>query len=137
MQVKELMTSEPATVGPEATLGEAARLLQEHNCGSLPVVEGGRLMGIVTDRDIVVRAIAAGKDPKTTKVSDVMSKSPATVGPNDTVAKAEQLMAEHQVRRLPVVEDGHLEGIIVIGQIARGEPEEKRTGETLKEISKA
>ena len=128
------MTTEPTTVEPKATLGEVATLMKQQDCGSIPVIEGGRLIGIVTDRDIVVRGVAAGKDPKTQRVSEVMSSNPVTIGPDDDVADAEKKMADRQIRRLPVVEGGKLVGIIVTAQIARA-GNERKVGETLKEIS--
>jgi len=134
MKVRELMTTEPTTVEPKATLGEVATLMKQQDCGSIPVIEGGRLIGIVTDRDIVVRGVAAGKDPKTQRVSEVMSSNPVTIGPDDDVADAEKKMADRQIRRLPVVEGGKLVGIIVTAQIARA-GNERKVGETLKEIS--
>jgi CBS domain-containing protein len=134
MKVRELMTSQPTTVEPDATLGEVATLMKQEDCGSLPVVQGGRLVGIVTDRDIVVRGIAAGADPKTQRVSKVMSSDPVTVGPDDDIADAEKKMADRQIRRLPVVEGGKLVGIVVTAQIARA-GNERKVGETLKEIS--
>jgi CBS domain-containing protein len=135
MKVKELMTADPASLGPDATLGEAATLMKQEDCGSIPIVRDGKLVGIVTDRDIVIRAVAAGKDVKSTPVSAVMSADPIWVSPDDDVVKAEKIMADRQVRRLPVVEDGRLVGLLVIGQIARRERDEEKTGETLKEIS--
>jgi CBS domain-containing protein len=134
MKVSELMTQDPVTVQPETTCGEAAMLMKQEDCGSLPVAQGGRLVGIVTDRDIVIRAVAAGKDPKTCRVSEVMSAGPITVSPDDDVAEAEKVMATRQVRRLPVVKDGKLVGILVTAQIARA-GNERKTGETIKEIS--
>jgi CBS domain-containing protein len=135
MKVRELMTSDPATLAPEATLGEAATLMKQEDCGSIPIVQGGRLVGIVTDRDIVIRAIAAGKDPRSTRVSDVMSADPVTIGPDDDAKDAERLMADRQIRRLPVCDDGKLSGILVLGQLARRERDEEKVGGTLKEIS--
>ena len=134
MKVRELMTKQPTTVKADATLGEVATLMKQSDCGSIPVVEGGRLVGIVTDRDIVVRGIAAGVDPKTQRISKVMSSDPVTVGPDDDVTDAEKKMADRQIRRLPVVEGGKLVGIIVTAQIARA-GNERKVGETLKEIS--
>ena len=136
MDAASIMTREVITVGPDATCGEAATLMKQEDCGSLPVVEAGRLVGIVTDRDIVIRAVAAGKDPRTCRVSEVMSADPLTVTPDDEIAQAEKVMSERQVRRLPVVRDGKLVGILVTAQIARAESERK-TGETIKEISGA
>jgi len=134
MKVRELMTTEPVTVEPKATLGEVATLMKQEDCGSIPVVEGGRLVGIVTDRDIVVRGVATGKDPKTQRVSEVMSADPVTIGPENDVGDAEKKMSDRQIRRLPVVEGGRLVGIIVTAQIARA-GNERKVGETLKEIS--
>jgi CBS domain-containing protein len=135
MKAKDVMTKGPATLGPQATLGEAATLMRQEDCGSIPIVDGGRLVGIVTDRDIVVRAIAAGKDARSTHVSEVMSADPVSISPDTDVDEAAKVMADRQIRRLPVVEDGKLAGILVIGQIARRDPDEQQTGETLKEIS--
>ena len=134
MKVRELMTGNPSSVESNATLGQVATLMKQEDCGSIPVVDGARLVGIVTDRDIVIRAVAAGKDPKTLRVSEVMSANPVTVGPDDDIKQAEKVMADRQIRRLPVVEKGALVGILVTAQIARAE-NERATGETLKEIS--
>jgi len=134
MNVRELMTTAPVTVQPDATLGEVAVLMKQEDCGSIPVVEDGRLVGIVTDRDIVIRGIAAGSDPKTQRVSTVMSADPVTIRPDDDLADAEKVMADRQIRRLPVVENGKLVGIIVTAQIARA-ADKRKVGETIKEIS--
>ena len=131
MNVSEVMTREPETLPPTATCGEAATLMKQEDCGSIPIVDGGRLLGIVTDRDILIRAVAAGKDPKTTPVSAVMSADPVTVSPDSSTAEASRIMAERQIRRLPVVSEGRLAGIVVIGQLARHEDE----GAMLKQIS--
>ena len=108
--------------------------MKQEDCGSIPVVEDGRLVGIVTDRDIVIRGIAAGSDPKTQRVSTVMSADPVTIRPDDDLADAEKVMADRQIRRLPVVENGKLVGIIVTAQIARA-ADKRKVGETIKEIS--
>jgi len=131
MKVSDVMTREPETLPPTATCGEAATLMKQEDCGSIPIVDDGRLIGIVTDRDIVLRAVAAGKDPKTTPVLAVMSADPVTVSPDSETEDASRLMAERQIRRIPVVRDGRLEGLIVIGQLARRGDE----GAALKEIS--
>jgi CBS domain-containing protein len=134
MKVRQLMTSNPTVVKPDDMVSQAATLMKQEDCGSLPVVQNGRLVGIVTDRDIVIRAVAAGKDAKSTPVSAVMTADPATLSPDASDDEAEKLMAERQVRRLPVVEDGRLVGIIVTAQLARrGNTAE--LGETIKEIS--
>ena len=136
MNVRELMTTAPVTVQPDATLGEVAVLMKQEDCGSIPVVEEGRLVGIVTDRDIVIRGVAAGSDPKTQRVSTVMSADPVTIRPDDDLTDAEKVMADRQIRRLPVVENGKLVGIIVTAQIARA-GNERKVGETIKEISES
>ena len=134
MKVRDLMTSDPATVRPEDACARAATLMREEDCGSLPVTKDARLVGIVTDRDIVIRAVAAGRDPKTTPVSEVMSADPITIAPDTDADEAAKTMAEFQVRRLPVVEDGRLLGIVVTAQLARRESKGEM-GETIKEIS--
>jgi CBS domain-containing protein len=133
-KVKELMTPNPTVVKPEDTASQAATLMKQEDCGSLPVVSNGKLVGIVTDRDIVIRAVAAGKDPKTTPVSAVMSADPATLSPDASDDDAERLMSERQVRRLPVVDNGKLVGIIVTAQLARA-GNTKELGEAIKGIS--
>ena len=134
MKVRELMTKQPTTVEPGAMVGEVATLMKQEDCGSIPVVEGGRLVGIVTDRDIVVRGVASGKDPKNQRVSEVMSSNPVSISPDEDITAAEKLMGDRQIRRLPVVEGGKLVGIIVTAQIARA-GNGRTVGETLKEIS--
>ena len=134
MKVKDLMTPSPTVCRPEDTASQAATLMKQEDCGAIPVVEGGKLVGIVTDRDIVVRAVAAGKDPRSTPVSLVMSADPVTLSPDADADEAQRLMAESQVRRLPVVENGHLVGILVTAQLARRESP-REIGETIKEIS--
>lgn len=135
MKVNELMTRDPATVQPGSTATEAAALMKSKDCGSLPIAEGGKLVGIVTDRDIVLRVVAAKKDPAMVKVSEIMTKDPATIGPEATAADASKLMSEKQVRRLPVVENGKLVGMLVIGQLARHESN-SAAGDTLKDVSR-
>jgi CBS domain-containing protein len=134
MKVREVMTQRPSTCSPTDTCAQAATLMKQQDCGSVPVVEGGKLVGIVTDRDIVVRSVAAGKDPKTQRVAEIMSADPVTVSPDDEVAKATKVMADRQVRRLPVVEKGTLVGLLVTAQVARHEST-REIGETIKDIS--
>ena len=134
MKVKDIMTADPATVGPNDLVAQAATLMKQEDCGAIPVVRDNTLIGIITDRDIAIRAVAAGRDPKTTKVSEVMSADPITVGPDDDVSEAASIMAKSQIRRLPVVEKGKLLGIVVTAQLARRE-KASDVGETIKEIS--
>jgi CBS domain-containing protein len=134
LKVKDLMTSDPAKVGPDDVIAMAATLMKQEDCGAIPVVRDGTLVGIVTDRDIAIRAVAAGRDAKTTKVSEIMSADPITIAPDADVREAAATMATSQIRRLPVVENGQLLGIIVTAQLARRE-KTSATGETIKGIS--
>src|SRR6185312_11136781 len=128
--------SNPRTVEPDAPVVEAAKLMQQEDVGIAPVVEGGRLVGTITDRDIAVRVVAEGKDPRSTKVRDVASQELVTVDPQQDLDEALRLMAKHQVRRLPVVEeDGELVGIVAQADVAKRASEE-RTGEVVEDISK-
>ena len=116
--VNEVMTHDPVVVEPTTTLTEAARFMRDSDVGPVLVAEGGSLTGIVTDRDIVVRAIADGRDPSSTKVSDVVSGSVTTVTPDQDASEAARIMREQDVRRLPVVQDGRPVGIVAIGDLA-------------------
>ena len=118
-RVSEVMTRDVVTVSPGASVREAARLMAERNVGALPVVgEGGRLVGILSERDIVRRVVAAGRDPDSTRVSEVMTPDPVTVRPDYTLADALRVMAQLNVRHLPVVDEGgRLVGIISVRDI--------------------
>jgi CBS domain-containing protein len=134
--IKEVMTSNPATVEADASVIEAARIMRDEDTGIVPVTENGRLVGTVTDRDIAVRVLAEGKDPQSTTVREIASTDLVTVDPQQELDEALRLMARHQVRRLPVVEnDGRLVGIVSQADVAR-ESDDKRTGELVEEISK-
>jgi CBS domain-containing protein len=133
--VNELMTHDPSCLTPDSTIEEAARLMRDEDVGSIPVVEGQKCVGTITDRDIVLRILADSKPP-TTAVGEVASKRLVTIDPQQPVDEAMRLMAEHQVRRLPVCdEDGKLVGIVAQADIARHESGE-RTGETVGQISR-
>ena len=137
MKVKDLMTTQPTVVKPEDMVSQAATLMKQEDCGAIPVVsKDGKLVGIVTDRDIVIRVVAAGKEPRSTPVSVAMSADPVTLSPEASTDDAEKLMAEHQVRRLPVVADGRLVGLVVTAQLARRD-NAREVGETIKGISEA
>ncbi|NJM53534.1 MAG: CBS domain-containing protein [Blastocatellia bacterium] len=132
---REIMTSNVKTANREMTLQEVAIVMREGDMGSLPIVEAGKLVGMVTDRDIVVRAIADGKD-FTTKIGDVMTTEIFSVKPSDFVFEAIRLMGDKQIRRVPVVEEsGELAGIISMADIALEMEDEREIAETLEEIS--
>ena len=120
MQVSNLMISNVITVSPETNAAEAARLLSHYDIGSLPVtLSDGRLKGIITDRDIVLRCVAGDGEPYETNVSDLMTRNVVTVSPDADIREAASLMASERVRRLPVTKSGKLIGIISLADIAR------------------
>ncbi len=132
---REIMTSDVKTANREMSLQETARLMREGDMGAMPVVEGEKLVGIVTDRDIVVRAIAEGKSSDT-RIGDVMTTEIFSVKPDDFVFEAIRLMGDKQVRRIPVItETGELAGIIAMADIALEMEDEREIAETLEEIS--
>jgi len=132
---REIMTSSVKTAHRAMTLQEVARLMSEGDMGAMPVVEEGKLVGIVTDRDIVVRAIAEGRGVSTA-IGDVMTTEIFSVKPDDFVFEAIRLMGDRQVRRIPVVTDaGELAGIIAMADIALEMEDEREIAETLEEIS--
>ena len=134
-KVREVMTDRPRCVTPETPISEAARLMKSDDVGSLPILEGERLAGIVTDRDIVLQAIAEEKDPRGMPVREVASRELVTIGPEEDLSEALKLMASHQVRRIPVVdEDSRLVGIVAQADIAR-EVKDKDSGQMLQGIS--
>jgi CBS domain-containing protein len=134
--IKEVMTSNPATVETNAPVLEAARIMRNEDTGIVPVVEGGRLTGTVTDRDIVVRLIAEGRDAQSAMVREIASTDLVTVDPEQDLDEALRLMASNQVRRLPVVEEnGRLVGVVSQADVAR-EAKDKKTGQLVEEISR-
>jgi CBS domain-containing protein len=133
-QIRDVMTSNPTTCEPSATVVDAAKVMAREDIGSVPIVEGGRLVGLVTDRDIIVRTVSEGRDVKTTTVQDVASKDLVTVTPDEDLGRALQLMGKHQVRRIPVVEGDRVVGIVAQADVARAADDEK-TGEVVQQIS--
>lgn len=134
MQVRKIMTTGVKTVAPDDAIRRAAEIMKSVDCGSVPVVDGTRVIGIVTDRDIVVSAVAQGKD-STTPVRFCMSEQIVTIGPDKEAQTAADLMAENQVRRLPVVDQGRLIGIVAIADLAREHIFVSESGHALSEIS--
>ena len=132
--VREAMTASPTVVSSDATVVEAARAMTTENVGSLPVVDQDKLVGIVTDRDLVTNVLAKDLDPHKVPVSAVATENPEFVAPEDSLDTALQRMAEKQVRRLPVVEDGRLVGILAQADVAQSAKAES-TGRMVEEIS--
>lgn len=117
--MREVMSGAPETVTPETTLTDAARVMDRADIGDVLVVDGtGQLRGIVTDRDIAIRAVAEGRDPNTTTVGEVMTPAVETISSNATVQEAIQKMRERDIRRLPVVEGGSPIGVVSLGDLA-------------------
>jgi CBS domain-containing protein len=135
--VQDVMTSNPTSIDAGSSVVEAARIMKQEDVGIVPIVEGGRLVGTVTDRDIAVRVVAEGKDPQSVSVRELASTDLVTVDPQQDLDEALRLMASHQVRRLPVVEeDGRLVGIVAQADVAR-EADDKKTGDLVENISQA
>jgi CBS domain-containing protein len=133
--IRELMTSNPRTIEPSTPIVDAARIMRDDNVGSIPIVEGDQLWGTITDRDVTIRAVAEGRDLQGTTVGELASRDLVTVDPQQDLDEALRLMAQHQVRRLPVVEeDGRLVGIVAQADVAQL-GDDARTGETVQQIS--
>ena len=135
-KVREVMSDRPRCISPDTTVAEAAQLMESEDVGALPVLEGEELAGMVTDRDIVVRAVARGKDPRGMPVREVSSREVVSVHADEDLSEALKLMASYQVRRLPVVDDGNrLVGVLAQADVAMG-AKEKAVGEMVEEISR-
>jgi len=134
MNIREVMTPNPRCVAPAETIQNAARIMREEDTGAVPVVENGKVLGMITDRDIVIRVVAEGARLDQ-PVRDVVTRDVVCATPEMSTRQASELMSEHQVRRLPVVENDRLVGIVSLGDIAVKEGRDGRTGETLENIS--
>jgi len=136
MKVEEIMTTNIAALSPENTIMDAAKAMQTHNIGCIPVCQpGGKVAGIITDRDIVVRCLANDGDPKTTLVKDIMTKNVITAQPDMDAETALETMATNKIRRLPVVQNETLVGMIAIGDFATRHIFHSEAGQALSEIS--
>jgi CBS domain-containing protein len=134
--VSDAMTSNPCTIDADKDVTYAAKMLKDENVGVAPIVDGDQLVGVLTDRDIAVKVVAEGKDPKTTRVREVASTNVVTVDPQQNLDEALRLMAKHQVRRLPVVEeDGKVVGILAQADVALA-GDDAKTGQVVEEISR-
>jgi CBS domain-containing protein len=133
--IRDVMTENPRSITVDQPVVEAARIMRDEDVGLVPIVEGDRLVGTVTDRDITVRVVAQERDPGSTTVREVASTDLVTVDPQQDLDEALRLMAEHQVRRLPVVEeDGRLVGIVAQADVAR-HGDDRQTGQVVEQIS--
>ena len=134
MNIRDVMTPNPRTVSPDDSIQNAARIMRDEDTGVVPIVDNGRAVGVVTDRDIVVRAVADGSELNR-PVREIATGAVVAATPDMSTREAAQLMSDHQVRRLPVVENDRLIGIVSIGDIAVKEGKDSRTGDTLQSIS--
>jgi CBS domain-containing protein len=136
MKIQDIMTTNPACCGPETSLPEVARLMVDHDCGEIPVLRDGHPVGVITDRDIAARAVAAGRNPLEMKASDCMTSPVITVKPSTDVSDCCDTMEEHQIRRVPVVDDsGNCCGMVSQADIAK-HASARKTAEVVKEVSK-
>ena len=136
MKLRDIMTKQVVQIQPEETVAVAARLLEHNNIGAMPVCSSeGKLCGVVTDRDIVIRCLAAGKSPQSTNVREVMTAKVYVARPDMDVSLAACLMGREQIRRLPVMENGKLCGMVSLGDLAGKEESSLEAGDALTEIS--
>ena len=135
-KITEVMSSNPCAIEASKPVAYAAKMMKDEDVGLAPVVEGDRLVGTLTDRDIVTRVVAEGKDPQSVSVREVASTDLVTIDPQQDLDEALSLMASHQVRRLPVVEGDRLVGVVAQADVAR-EGKDKKTGELVEEISES
>ena len=136
MKVKDIMSKNIASVDPTSTITEAAQLMQRHNVGAIPVCDQNGIVGIVTDRDIVVRNVASGMKTSNTAVKDIMTPNVTTVFADMDVDDASRIMSQQQIRRLPVVENNKLVGMLALGDIAANPRTDSEASEALTEISR-
>jgi CBS domain-containing protein len=134
MNIREVMTPNPRSVSPNDSIQNAACIMRDEDAGAVPVVDNGRAIGIVTDRDIVVRVVAEGGQLNR-PVRDIVTSALVSASPDMSTREAAELMSEHQIRRLPVVENDRLVGIVSIGDLAVKEGKDGRIGDTLQHIS--
>jgi CBS domain-containing protein len=133
--IKDSMTANPCSIDADKSVAYAAKMMKEEDVGLAPIVEGDRLVGTLTDRDIATRVVAEGRNPETTTAREVASTDVVTVDPQQNLDEALRLMSRHQVRRLPVVEeDGRLVGVLAQADVAR-DADPQQTGQMVEEIS--
>lgn len=135
MKVKEIMTKDVATLNADDSVERAAQLMKQYNVGAIPVCSEEDVIGIITDRDIALRSVAQGENGRSQKVREVMSSNPVLVNSETDVHDAARIMSERQVRRLPVVENKNLVGIVSLGDLAVESNLQDNAGEALTEIS--
>jgi CBS domain-containing protein len=135
MKVRDVMTSSVDWVGPSTSVAEVAKLMKKDDVGSIPICDNNKVLGIITDRDIVLNAVASGKDCNSTSAKDIMSKNVVSVSSNQDVHEAADMMSKYQIRRLPVIDQDKLVGILAIGDLAIESIHVNEAGDALSDIS--
>lgn len=136
--VRHVMAEAPKTLSPDRVVADAAGLMEQYDVGVIPLAdEDGSLVGVVTDRDLVLRVLAKRRDPQEVTLGDIATSHLVTVSPDMNISEARDLMSEHRVRRLPVVKDGRLVGIVSLGDIAVSDASKRAVGEVLEEVSES
>ena len=133
--VRDVMSADPCAIEADRPVSYAAKMMKQEDVGLAPIVDGDRLVGTLTDRDIAVRVVAEGRDPQSTPVRDVATTKVVTVEPSQDLDEALRLMAQHQVRRLPVVEGERLVGVLAQADVAR-QSDDAKTGDVVEQISR-
>jgi CBS domain-containing protein len=135
--VRHAMTEAPETIDASMNVYDAAAKMRTEDVGALPVVREQELIGLITDRDLVLRVLAERQDPGAVQVGDLATRSPVSIGPDEKLSAARELMEQHQVRRLPVMKQSQIVGILSIGDVAWQDASAREVGETLREVSES
>jgi CBS domain-containing protein len=134
--VRNVMATDLKTASPDMNACDAAGIMASHDVGFVPIVDGSSFKGLVTDRDLVVRVLAAREDPLSVRIGDILTeRSIVTVTPDTELSSARETMAEHQIRRLPVIKDDRLVGVVSLGDVAVASSSERAVGEAIRDIS--
>lgn len=135
--VRHVMTEAPKTLSAERNAADAAGLMAQYDIGAIPVMRDGRLAGIVTDRDLVVRVLAHRREPTSVTLDEILTRVVTTVTPDVQLSEVRNLMSERRIRRIPVVKDDQLVGIVSLGDVALADASKRAVGETLEEVSES
>jgi CBS domain-containing protein len=136
--VRHAMSTDLKTAKPDMTAADAAGLMRNFDVGVVPVVEeDGALLGLVTDRDLVVRVVADREDPNAVRLGDIATRSVVTASPDMNISDARDLMAEHRIRRLPVLKESRIVGILSLGDVALADASKRAVGDTLEDVSES
>ena len=135
--VRHAMTESPKTLGPDMSAADAAGMMAHYDIGVMPVADDEGLIGLVTDRDIVIRVVASRRDPSQVRLAEITTNALVTATPDMSLSEARQLMADHKIRRLPVMRGDELVGIVSLGDLALADASKRAIGDTLEEVSES